>query len=41
MKATFISIVIGTLGAVTKGFIKRQEELKIIGRVELSKQQHY
>ena len=30
----FIPIVIGALGAVTKGFLKGQEDLEIKGRVE-------
>ena len=34
MKVTFILIIIGALGTVTKGLIKRQEGLEIKGRVE-------
>ena len=34
MKMTFIPIIIGALGTVTKGLIKRLEDLEIRGRVE-------
>ena len=34
MKVTFIPVVIGALGTVTKGLIKRMEFLEIRGRVE-------
>ena len=34
MKVTFIPIVIGALGTVTKELVKRQEDLEIRGRVE-------
>ena len=34
MKVTFIPIVIGALGTVTKGLIKELEDLEIRGRVE-------
>ena len=34
MKVTFIPIVIGALGTVTKGLIKGLEDLEIRGRVE-------
>ena len=34
MKVTFISIIIGALGTVTEGFIKKLEDLEITGRVE-------
>ena len=34
MKVTFIPIVIGTLGRVTKGLLKGLEDLEIRGRVE-------
>ena len=34
MKATIIPIVIGVFGAVTKGLLKRLEDLEIGGRVE-------
>ena len=34
MKVTFIPIVIGALGTVTEGLIKRLEDVKIRGRVE-------
>ena len=34
MKVTFIPIVIGALGTVTKGYLKGQEELVMRWRVE-------
>ena len=34
MKVTIIPIVIGALGTVTKGLIKRLEDLEIRGRVK-------
>ena len=34
MKVMVISIVIGGLNTVTKGFIQRQEDLEIRGQVE-------
>ena len=34
MKVTFIPIIIGALGAVTKGLIKGLEDSEITGRVE-------
>ena len=34
MKVTFIPILIGALGTVTKGLIKGLEDLQISGRVE-------
>ena len=34
MKVTLISIVIGTLGTVTKGLVQGLEDLEISGRVE-------
>ena len=34
MKVTIIPIVIGALGTVTKGLLKRLEDLKITGQVE-------
>ena len=34
MKVTVIPIVIGALGTVTKGLLKRLEDLEIRGRVE-------
>ena len=34
MKVTVIPIVSGTLGTVTKGLVKRLEDLEILGRVE-------
>ena len=34
MKVTFISIMIGALGTVTEGLLKRLEDLEIRGRVE-------
>ena len=34
MKMTIIPIVIGALGAVTKGLVKGLEDLEITGRVE-------
>ena len=34
MKVTFIPIVIDALGTVTKGLIKKLEDMKIKGRVE-------
>ena len=34
MKVTFIPIVIGALGTVTKGLVKGLENLEIRGRVE-------
>ena len=34
MKVTIMSIVIGTLGTVTKGLIQGPEDLEIRGRVE-------
>ena len=35
MKMTFIPIVIGSLGTVTKGLVQGQEDLEIRGRVEI------
>ena len=37
MKVTFIPIVIGSLGTVTKGLIKGQEDLEIRGQLETIK----
>ena len=37
VKATFIPIVIGALGTVTKGLIKGLEDLEIRGRVDILK----
>ena len=34
MKVTFIPILIGAFGTVTKGLLKGLEDLEIIGRVE-------
>ena len=34
MKVTIVPIVIGTLGTITKGLLKGQEDLKVGGRVE-------
>ncbi len=34
MKVTIIPIVIGAFGTVTKGLLKRLEDLKVGGRVE-------
>ena len=34
MKVTFIPIVIGVLGTVTEGLLKRRENLEIRGRME-------
>ena len=34
MKVTIIPVVIGNLSSVTKGLIKRLEDLEITGRVE-------
>ena len=34
MKVTFVPIVIGALGTITKGLLKGLEELEIGGRVE-------
>ena len=41
MKVTIISIVIGTLGTVTKGLLKQPKNMEITGRVKTSKLQHY
>ena len=41
MKMTVIPIVIGAHGTVTKRLIQGLEDLKIRGRVETSKRQHY
>ena len=35
MKVTVISIIIGVLGTVPKGFVKGQEDLEIGGQVEI------
>ena len=34
MKEMVVPFVIGTLGTVTKGFVKRLDDLEIRGRVE-------
>ena len=34
MKVTMLSVVIGALGAILKGLVKRLEELEIGGRAE-------
>ena len=34
MKVTIVPIVIGTLGAITKGLLKGLEDLEVGGRVE-------
>ena len=41
MKVTFIPIVIGAFGTVTKGLLKGLEDLEVGDRVETTKQQHY
>ena len=35
MKVTIISIVIGALGAVTKGLVQGQEDMEITGQMEI------